>query len=207
MRYFLYDEMVQRVSKRKYDEYNYGISNTRSAKRAKITLDKDGNIPITLKEVTEETEQYLFGTAQSGHVNARNIQTRYLGLTGNKVHQAHVNKKDRSTIVNYAQKDETLFDTLRRKYETNDHRIILNKEVETMQNSAEAYSKCLSTCRKCLKIPQEKPVLCVAPHCEQYLPRISALRTHIEVEERVTELCTDLEDLFISKNIMHSAVG
>ncbi len=197
--YFLYDEMVERVSKRKYDEYTYGItSGIRSAKRQRIVLDAQGNIPVTLKEIREETEQYLFATAKKGTAEARNQQTRYLNLTGGRARQENIDATDKTRISGYAKKDETRFDKLRRVYNTNDHRVIIKNELEILTKNADNYDKCLNTCRTCLKIPTTKEVFCVAPNCEQYLPRISAMGEQTQGEDKMRELCADIEDLFTS---------
>ncbi len=196
MRYFLYDEMVERVSKRKYDEYMYGVSNTRCAKRTKISVNADGSIPITMEEVNVETENYLFGTAQTGNVNARNMQTRYLNLTGGRVRQAYIDKNDKSSINTYMQKSETRFEELKRRTKTDDHRVILEAETQKLLDSGAAYAQCLKTCRSCLHIPESKPVQCVAHDCLQYLPRISSQRDHLQNTANLEELCTDIESLF-----------
>lgn len=197
MRHFLYDEMVERVSKRKLSDYRSGGgTSSRPAKRAKIELDENGNIPVSMDEVDTETEQYLFGTAQTGSVNARNIQTRYLELTRGRVRSAHVDKNNRSLISSYTQRDETLLESLKKKYGTEDFREVLARESEVVDNAAEAYGACLKTCRSCLKIDDSKPVLCSANGCPQYLPRLLSQGAFVRSEKLLDELCMDIESLF-----------
>ncbi len=193
MRYFFYDDMVERIVKRRRETQT--MSQSLSRKRVKRSSsssvpeeEEENGYEITLDDITKETEDFLFGTAKKGTIDYKNLQTRYASLRGSKVAAAHVDKTNNKSIAFYAKNVRTRREHLKVQYDTVDDNIILDKEVQRFQQATTDYDARLRDCRNCLKINDDEEVQCAAYDCKKFYPRVTAMGRRKQAE-------TDLEEL------------
>lgn len=188
LRYFFWDDMVERILKRKREQ----VRLESSRKRAKTESAR--NFEVTLDEVTQETEDYLFGKP----TKAKNLQARYTSLRGTKVASAHVDKSNQSSIAFYARNERTRREHLKLQYELDDDTAVLDKEIERFERTQDVYEQCLKECRTCLKIKDVEEVQCSAYDCKKFYPRITALGRHTQARNDLETLVREFTDLRVA---------
>lgn len=194
MRYFLYSDMTAAVLKRKASERQATISESLSKKRRLVEDDK---IAVTLKELTEETDRFLFGTPSRSSPEYRRLQSRYSMLRDRVVSTAFVDQTKSSSIAYFARRETTRLEKLRIEYEEDAPSEILRKETTKHRELAEQYERALAECRNCLKIGDGEEVECTSNDCSKYMPRITLSGDVVYSRNNLSALITDIEDLTI----------
>lgn len=192
MRYFLYDDMTQSVIKRKASERQATIADTLSKKRRLV---EDDNIEVTLKELTEETDRFLFGTASKASLEHKRLQSRYGALRDRVVSTAFVDQSNTSSIAHFARRERTRLEHLRIEYDRDGDYTILDKELEKHRGLETRYDEALKTCRACLKIASDADVNCTSMDCSKYMPRITLSGDVIYSRNNLNALIADIEEL------------
>lgn len=195
MRYFLYPEMTTAVLKRKMGERQATISEALSKKRRMV---EDDEVQVTLKELTEETDRFLFGTASRRSHEYKNLQSRYGALRDRVVSSAFIDQSNVSSIAHFARRERTRLEHLRVEYEGDNDYAILAKEQQKHLELVEQHKVALAQCRSCLKIGDEAEVECAAMDCSKYMPRITLSGDVIYSRDNLDVLITDIEDLTFS---------
>lgn len=199
MRYFYYDDMIERIVKRRRSE-TQSIEESASRKRVKRSEASSSSstspsemedYEITLDDITKETEDYLFGTAKKGTLNYKNLQTRYSSLRGSKVATAHVDKANKSSIAFYSKNMQSRREHLKIQYDTTDDNVILENEMDRYQTATKEYDARLRDCRSCLKINDDEEVQCAAYDCKKFYPRVTAMGKKAQAERDLEELVNE----------------
>ena len=197
MRYFFYDDMVQRIVKRRRETqtleqaYSRKRSKMESSSSSSSHSEEEEGYSITLDDITKETEDYLFGTAKKGSVNYKNLQTRYSSLKGTKVASAYIDRSNQKSIAFYGKNARTRREHLKIQYDTADDNVVLDKEIQRFEEASADYAGRQRDCRSCLKIKDTEDVQCAAYDCKKFYPRITAMgrrrQAELDLEELVKE--------------------
>lgn len=178
------------------------VSRQKSFSGFSVKRKREISIP-TAKQIEEECVNFLFEPAAKRSKARRNTQTRYMNLSGRKVVLAPLNDKN-SPMARFLNKGAggcgskeaaTAANNLRSKHDTTSLSEALSKEQAEVDKNLKEFSRCLQTCRECVK---QEVVICAARECPQYYPRIISegkwQRSAKQLEEARAQL-VDIEDL------------
>lgn len=190
MRYFLFDEMTKAALKRKQDAYKL------------MTPDKRRQLPenydlttVTLKELSDETEHFLFDTSSKKSMEYKKLQSRYATLRDRIVSSAFIDTSNKSSIASFAKREGRRMERLKIRYETDSEIEILDKERVKHEELVVRYNEAMRTCRSCLKISDREPVDCTSTDCSKYFPRVTLEGDARRSSEQLLSLVEDIESL------------
>ena len=195
MRYFLQKDMVAAVLKRKRAERasSVKIDAFIGAKRQRSEDDED--LTVSLKEMTEETDRYLFGTASKRSLDHKKLQSRYASLRGGVISSAFVDRSNTASIAHFAQREGRRLDHLKIEYDTQSEYEILEKETQKHIEIRKQFDAAMKDCRACLKIGDHETVACTSTDCSKYLPRVMLTGDVKHSRENLDALVADIEQL------------
>ncbi len=191
MRYFLFSDMTAAVLKRKMSERQATISDVLLKKRRMV---EDERVTVTLKELTEETDRFLFGTERKS-LEYRRLQSRYGMLRDRVVSTAFVDQSNVASIAHFARRERSQLERVRVEYEGVGVHGVLERETEKHQQLVAQHERALAECRSCLKIASDAQVDCTSNDCSKYMPRITLSGDVVYSRNNLSTLIADIEDL------------
>ncbi len=203
MRYFLEKEMVAAVLKRKRAERasSAKIEAFIGSKRQRVEEDNE-DLTVTLKELTEETDRYLFGTASKRSLDHKKLQSRYASLRGGVISSAFVDRSNSASIAHFAQKEGRRIDHLKVEYDIQSEYEILEKETQKHTELKRKYDAAMHDCRSCLKIRPDEAVACTSTDCSKYLPRVMLTGDVKHSRENLDTLVADIEQMSLCDAVL-----
>ena len=183
MRFFLMEDMIARIKARTKQEV------------------------VTIKELTEETDQFLFNTVSKGCVYRNKPQLRYFKLRDGKVATPLADRTNKNSIAFYSKQKKQTVDSFMKKRGLTDKQeakkcLTIEYEdecVKTYTQYKEAYKTRQSLerkCRACLKHTDEsKSIDCGNTDCKVYVPRVESVGIEESLVEKMQTQIQELLDI------------
>lgn len=202
LKYFLMEDMAARIATR--------------VEKSQV-IGKAPKVDITMKDIAEETERFLFKTIGKRDFCNPTGKQRYLNATNFKVVSAKADTSDKKSIASFFQKKKPTVESHMKQHSITDKkeaarhlRLEYERKIRHSTTMYDRKKEELDTihkhCRGCLEIPDSEPVVCANTDCLDYYYKRLTLegqeatkRKDLDaLKEEYKELPSirDIEDLF-----------